>query len=119
GSMVYKVPGISATLGEVIEQTLEVTSRMVPTMRAHDLSLSVEEDESLESLSTLGWQPRSDNLAALTQSLWQKFENSNLSGQQTPESAEEEGIEEAQSNPISLSDLLAGRFTPFIKPHNS
>ncbi|OGE86086.1 MAG: hypothetical protein A3J48_03950 [Candidatus Doudnabacteria bacterium RIFCSPHIGHO2_02_FULL_46_11] len=117
GSMVYSVPGTRTSLDNLIEAAMTVTNKMVPTMRAADDGLwEIASDEKIQSLEVLGFQNRLQDLESLIKSYWLKTAPpERLAGPAVVETYDERQLKE----PVSLSELLSGRFTPFIKPHNS
>ena len=111
GSMVYRVDGLSLSIGQLIEEVVTHTGRMVSTSRMQDpYPWSPFVEDTLPSLSKLGWVHR-DSLEDLISQNWPKYAYAPppVSLLNSPELAK----------PISLSDLLAGKYTPFIKPHSS
>lgn len=98
GSVVYKVDPISLTLNQLIEAALETSQKMVATNRMEAGELWEQLPDDSKALSAAGWNREDSEISKIIQDNWQTKE---------------------YREPVSLGDLLAGHYTPFIKPHSS
>ncbi len=117
GSMVYKVDGIKTSVSSLVEAVLSTSQKMIPTSRTAATSLWDErEPEVLPSLSDLGYQARLSDLESIIREHLPKYDFGLPAVE--PAGSVMEAPEIRQ--PVSLSEVLSGRFTtPFIKPHSS
>ena len=102
GSMIFNVLGFKSTIGQIISKAVDVTQKMIPTKHADQSSLwQMLDAKEAKTLQSAGFSVNID-LDDLIVDLW---------------GAQDEIQDTAL--PIALSELLTGKYTPFIKPHNS
>ena len=112
GSMIYKVDGLSLNLNSLIQEVMEVTGKMIPTTLSPDINISDSPTDGTATLTSIGWPGPSKKLRDIILELWDSFRST------APDTSSDYAQHE-RNEPISLSDLLSGKYTPFIKPHNS
>ena len=109
GSRVMEVDGLKISLACLVEKFVEQTGKMIITTHVSPDPIWDEAGESTDKLlSTLGWQGK-ESLEQIVENMWGGASNNELQDQAS----------RAGHEPVSLNELLSGKFTPFIKPHNS
>lgn len=98
GSMAYKVDPVTLTLNQLVEAALETSQKMVATSRVEAGELWEQVQDDSKPLSAAGWVREDNEISKIIQDNWKVKE---------------------YREPVSLGDLLAGHYTPFIKPHSS
>jgi UDP-glucose 4-epimerase len=133
GNGMYIVDSVQATIAGLVDSVIEQTHKMLPTSRIAPGLLwqpnTVKRVAALPKLSTTGWQLAHNDLTKVIAQTYALPNPQAVSQAETAGEAKPQEMPLAQkfepaeqpaktyAEPISLSDLLAGKVVPFIKPH--